>query len=126
MVADAPTFGDIARKVYTLLEGRVFVAHHVNFDASFIKAQLADEGYRWSPRKLCTVRMARKICPGLPSYSLGRLCDALSIPLSNRHRAGGDADATVILFQKLLEWDQDGWLMPYARHSAQRLPLTFL
>lgn len=124
MVAEAPVFGDIAEKVHLLLEGRVFVAHNVNFDYSFVRHQLEEEGYKWSARKLCTVRMARKIRPGLPSYSLGRLCDRLTIPISSRHRAGGDADATAILFGKLLEWDQDAVVQDMLRKASpdQRLP----
>lgn len=105
MIAGSPTFEEIAEQVYYLLAGRVFVAHNVNFDYSFIKHHLEASGYQYAAPKLCTVRLSRKIKPGLPSYSLGNLCDALDIPLSNRHRAGGDADATAILFSKLHEWD---------------------
>ncbi len=124
MVADAPVFGDLAAHIYEMLEGRVFVAHNVNFDYSFVKQQLEEAGFRWSARKLCTVRLARKIRPGMPSYSLGRLCDALVIPLSNRHRAGGDADATVVLFERLLGWDEEGVMEEMVRRSSpdQRLP----
>lgn len=124
MVADAPVFADLAERIFRMLDGRVFVAHNVNFDYSFVKQQLDEAGYRWSARKLCTVRMARKIRPGLPSYSLGRLCDVLAIPLSNRHRAGGDADATMILFGRMLEWDEEGVVEAMLRKSSpdQRLP----
>ena len=105
MVKDAPTFERIAEKVFTLLQGNVFVAHNVNFDYSFIKANLEFCGYSLNAKKLCTVRLSRQIFPGLPSYSLGNLCHSLGIELCNRHRAGGDAAATVLLFQKLLEND---------------------
>lgn len=124
MVADAPVFADLAERVFGMLDGRVFVAHNVNFDYSFVKQQLEEAGFRWSARKLCTVRLARKVRPGLPSYSLGRLCDVLGIPLSNRHRAGGDADATTILFGRMLEWDREGVAEAMLRKSSpdQRLP----
>lgn len=124
MVKDAPVFGDLAPAVYALLKDRVFVAHNVNFDYSFIKHQLEEEGYDWSAPKLCTVRMARKIRPGLPSYSLGRLCDSLDVPITDRHRAGGDATATAILFHKLLDWDTDKIIEGMIKKSApdQRLP----
>lgn len=124
MVAGAPVFADLAERIFRMLDGRVFVAHNVNFDYSFVKQQLEEAGFRWSARKLCTVRMARKIRPGLPSYSLGRLCDVLAIPLSNRHRAGGDADATTILFERMLEWDEEGVVEAMLRKSSpdQRLP----
>lgn len=105
MVQDAPRFEEIAERVYTCLQGNVFVAHNVNFDYSFIKSHLEFCGYSLNARKLCTVRLSRQIFPGFPSYSLGNLCNSLEIDLTNRHRAGGDADATVVLFKKLLQND---------------------
>ncbi len=124
MVRNSPIFGDIAEKVFAMLQGRVFVAHSVNFDYTFIKHQLATEGYKFSAPKLCTVRMSRKIKPGLRSYSLGTLCDALAIPIENRHRAGGDADATAILFSRLLEWDEHGIIPEMLKRNSkeQQLP----
>jgi len=124
MVKDAPVFDDIAENVWRLLDGRVFVAHNVNFDYSFVRHQLGEAGYQWNARKLCTVRAARKIRPGLRSYSLGNLCHSLDIPVENRHRAGGDADATAILFSRLLEWDAEGHIAKMIRKTAQdqRLP----
>ncbi len=105
MVEDAPRFEEIAEKVYTLLQGNVFVAHNVNFDYSFIKNHLQAYGYTLHAKKLCTVRLSRQIFPGFPSYSLGNLCHSLGIELENRHRAGGDAAATVTLFKLLLAND---------------------
>ena len=75
MVRDAPIFDDIAEKVLEMLTGRIFVAHNVNFDHSFVRHELGRAGLKWTAKnKLCTVRAARKIKPGLPSYSLGNLC----------------------------------------------------
>lgn len=108
MVQDAPRFEEIAEKVYTCLQGNVFVAHNVNFDYSFIKSHLEFYGYTLNAKKLCTIRLARQIFPGLPSYSLGNLCNSLEIDLTNRHRAGGDASATVSLLKKLLGNDAKG------------------
>src|SRR5664279_281950 len=105
MLQDAPVFSGVASRVYELLKDVIFVAHHVNFDYSFIKHQLACCGYELDTKKLCTVRLSRKVFPGLSGYSLGKLCRDLDIPITNRHRAGGDADATVILFEKILEND---------------------
>ncbi len=124
MVRDAPIFDDIAEKVAQLLTDRIFVAHNVNFDYSFVRHQLEASGLKWTAKKLCTVRAARKIKPGFVSYSLGNLCRSLDIPLQNRHRAGGDADATAILFSKLLEWDLTGEIEKMIKKTAQdqRLP----
>lgn len=124
MVVDRPTFNELAPRIFNLLEGRVFVAHNVNFDYSFLKYHLEQAGFTLGTQKLCTVRLSRKIRPGLPSYSLGRLCDALGIPINNRHRAGGDADATAMLFGKLMEWDADGNLAEMLKKKSkhQQLP----
>jgi len=124
MVAHAPVFGDIAEKVFSMLDGRIFVAHNVNFDYSFIRHQLEEERFKWNARKVCTVRLSRKIRPGLNSYSLGKLCYSLDIPLVNAHRAGGDADATAILFGNLLQWDTENVLSEMLKKTSadQRLP----
>ncbi|QNK63547.1 GIY-YIG nuclease family protein [Pedobacter sp. PAMC26386] len=108
MVRDAPRFEEVAAQIYELLNDKIFVAHNVNFDFSFVRHQLAQSGFVLQSKKLCTVRMSRKIIPGLSSYSLGKLCTALHIPLNDRHRAGGDAAATALLLTLLLEKDIQG------------------
>lgn len=123
-VRDAPIFDAISEKVLGMLSGRIFVAHNVNFDYSFVRHELERSGFKWTAKKLCTVRAARKIRPGLNSYSLGNICHSLDIPLENRHRAGGDTDATAILFSRLLEWDTAGEMEKMIKKTAQdqRLP----
>ncbi len=101
MVESAPTFEQIADKLFHLLDGKVFVAHNVNFDFKFIKYALERYGYSFQPKRLCTVRLSRKILPGLPSYSLGKLTRSLGIELTQAHRAMGDASATAELFHLL-------------------------
>jgi DNA polymerase-3 subunit epsilon len=105
MLADAPKFEEIAERIYILLKDRIFVAHNVNFDYSFIYHHLARCGYDWQAKKLCTVRYARKVLPGKSSYSLGNITRSLGIEIENRHRAGGDAMATVQLLQHLINND---------------------
>jgi DNA polymerase III subunit epsilon len=105
MVADAPRFEEVASKIQDLLSEKVFVAHNVNFDYSFIKSHLAASGFELNTKKLCTVRLSRKIFPGFSSYSLGNLCRSLEIEMIRQHRAGVDAEATVKVFQKLLQHD---------------------
>jgi len=124
MVSDAPLFEEIAEQLFQMLSGRVFVAHNVNFDYSFVRHQLEVAGYKWTAPKLCTVRAARKIKPGFPSYSLGNLCRSLDISLENRHRAGGDADATAVLLSLLLQNDANGEIPRMIKKTApdQRLP----
>ncbi|MBC6609152.1 GIY-YIG nuclease family protein [Hymenobacter sp. BT188] len=106
MVRDAPRFHEVARKVVEMTEGCVFVAHNVRFDYSFLKKEFADLGYNYSRKTLCTVRLSRSLIPGQPSYSLGKLCQNIGIPLEGRHRAAGDAAATAILFDRLLKISQ--------------------
>ena len=103
LVEDAPYFDEIAPIIHEWLTGAIFVAHSVNFDYSFLKHQLKACGLELDCRKLCTVRLSRKAFPGAPSYSLGNICRHLDIPIPNRHRAGGDVDATVLLFEKILQ-----------------------
>ena len=88
--------------IFEKLNGRVFVAHNVNFDYSFLKHHLALHGFDLVCQKLCTVRLTRKVFPALPSYSLGNLCRHFNIQIANRHRAGGDATATASLFSHIL------------------------
>jgi DNA polymerase-3 subunit epsilon len=102
MVEEAPPFEALAPTIYGLLQDAVFIAHNVNFDYSFLKHHLSQAGYELHNNKLCTVRLSKKVFPGFKSYSLGNLCGSLGIPVENRHRAGGDADATVLLFEHLL------------------------
>lgn len=103
MLEDAPKFYEIAKRLVEITEDAVFVAHNVSFDYSFIAAEFARLGYHWQREKICTVQQSRRIFLDLPSYSLGKLCKSLNIPLEDRHRAAGDARATVILFQKILK-----------------------
>ncbi len=105
LVRNAPTWEEIASKVLEITQDTVFVAHSVNFDYNVIKNEFQNIGINFSRKKLCTVRLSRKLIPGLNSYSLGKLCSSLNIPLTDRHRAKGDAQATVILFKKLLRTD---------------------
>ncbi len=110
MVSNSPTFSELADEIEAFTKDHIFIAHNVNFDYKFIQAEFARLGMEFRRKKLCTVRLSRKLLPGKISYSLGRLCDNLGISLKNRHRAAGDAEATVVLFQKLLEVDTDDFI----------------
>lgn len=105
MVAEAPKFYEIAKKVIRYTEDCVFVAHNVNFDYNVIRKEFDDLGFDFKRKKLCTIRLSRRLIPGLPSYSLGKLCASIGIRIQDRHRAMGDALATVELFEKLIDLD---------------------
>lgn len=102
MVRNAPLLEEIIPEIEAITKDTIFVAHSVNFDYNVIKNEFKQLGHDFSRKKLCTVRLSRKLLPGYNSYSLGKLTAALGIPLTDRHRARGDAHATVLLFHKLL------------------------
>jgi DNA polymerase-3 subunit epsilon len=103
MVADAPRFYEVARKIVELTEHKTFIAHNSSFDYSFIRSEFRSLGYKFQREHLCTVKLSRKLIPGLKSYSLGTLCNELGIEIKNRHRAAGDAMATAKLFDILMD-----------------------
>ncbi len=123
MVADSPLFEEVAAEIYALLADNIFVAHNVNFDYSFVKAHLAAAGFVLDTGKLCTVRLSRKIIPGFPSYSLGNLCHSLGIKMNNRHRAEGDAEATVKVFAHLLQHDKDQFIAKSLQRNSKEFIL---
>ncbi|OEJ98918.1 DNA polymerase III subunit epsilon [Flavivirga aquatica] len=102
MVTNAPTFSEIANDILSITEGTIFVAHNVSFDYNIIRNEFKAIDIDFRRKKLCTIRLSRKLLPGHKSYSLGKLCTALNINITARHRAKGDAEATVILFKILL------------------------
>jgi DNA polymerase-3 subunit epsilon len=124
MVAGAPAFAEVAEHIHGLLQDKIFVAHNVNFDYSFVKHHLGRYGFQLDARKLCTVRLARKITPGFRKYSLGMLCHQLGIPHEDQHRAYGDAHATSLLFAHLVANDTEGHIgaMLKGRNKEQYLP----
>lgn len=103
MVKNAPKFHEVAKIIVELTAGRTFVAHNVQFDYRFLKEEFLRLGYNFNRKTLCTVQLARKFLPGYGSYSLGKLCSDLGIEINGRHRAAGDALATVKLFEILLQ-----------------------
>lgn len=107
MVAHAPRFFEIAKDIVEVTTGKVFVAHNVSFDYNFIREEFSRLGYNYIRQKICTAQLSRKLLPGHASYSLGNLCKDLDIEIKGRHRAAGDALATVKLFEILMEKDRE-------------------
>lgn len=105
MVATAPKFHEIADIIKEKTQDTIFVAHNVNFDFGFLSKEFKLLGQNFLRKKLCTVRLSRKLIPGLPSYSLGRLCRSVGISLKGAHRAEADTRATATLFLKVLQID---------------------
>ena len=102
MVQKAPSFADIAHEVWSILEGKIFVAHNVRFDLGMLRREFARLEMSFHPVRLDTVTMAKEAFPEVKSFSLGNICRHLGIDIINRHRAMGDAEATVVLFEKIM------------------------
>ncbi|RAV28392.1 exonuclease domain-containing protein [Sinomicrobium soli] len=107
MVMNSPAFADLADTIEQYTKDRIFIAHNAGFDYHIIRKEFQRAGMEFRRKKLCTVKLSRHIFPGLRSYSLGKLCSHLGIAIRDRHRAKGDTDATVILFEKLLQHDHE-------------------
>lgn len=105
MVLEAPRFYEVAKQVVEITEGCIFVAHNARFDYSFVKKEFSDLGYNYQRKTLCTVRLGRKVVPGLKSYGLKNITKHFAIPLESHHRAGQDARATALLLGILLKYD---------------------
>ncbi len=119
MVEDAPPFHHIASKVADLLKDKVFVAHNVNFDYSFIKKELEEAGFQAPTKKMCTVRYSRKMVPGHKSYSLGNICLHFGIKNMDAHRAMSDTKATVQLLHELFRLDHKEFWKTYLTNDKE-------
>lgn len=107
MVADAPKFYEVAKRIVELTQGAIFVAHNVNFDYSFVREEFARLGYAFNRKKLCTVRLSRQTFPGQGPYSLGALTRRFGIKLEQAHRAMDDAEACRQLLHLILSQQEE-------------------
>jgi len=105
MVKTAPKFHEIAKRIVEITSDSILVAHNAQFDYRILQLEFKRLGYDFSMKSLCTVILSQELLPDQESYKLGRLSRSLGIPLKDRHRASGDALATVELFKILLEKD---------------------
>jgi DNA polymerase-3 subunit epsilon len=107
MLRTAPKFHEVAKRIVEITDGTVIVAHNAQFDYRILRTEFRRLGYNFERKTLCTVDLAKKLIPEQESYSLGKLVRSLGIPVSDRHRANGDALATLKLFKLLLSKDAD-------------------
>jgi len=105
MLRSAPKFYEVAKRIVEITEDCILVAHNAQFDYRILTTEFKRLGFNFERENLCTVELSKKLIPDLPSYSLGKLVRSLGIPVSDRHRAAGDATATVKLFKMLLDKD---------------------
>ena len=105
MLQSAPKFFEVAKRIIEMTNDCVLVAHNADFDYRILRTEFRRLGYDFNIKTLCTVELSKKLLPEQPSHSLGKLVRALGIPMADRHRASGDAMATVKLFKMLLDKD---------------------
>ncbi|MBW1617195.1 exonuclease domain-containing protein [Empedobacter falsenii] len=105
MVLTAPKFHEVAKRIVEITDDCILVGHNVMFDYRMLKQEFNRLGYNFQKEWIDTFEYSEKLIPGLPSYSLGKLCQSLGIVVTDRHRASGDARATVALFKMLIDKD---------------------
>ena len=123
MLEDAPTFEEVADIILEKTEEMIFVAHNVNFDYSFLKQEFAISGRKFERKKLCTVRLSKKILPGFSSYGLGSLTSRLGITIHDRHRALGDAQATAEVLKLLIINDTNDFINYSLKRTSREATL---
>lgn len=123
MVKNAPKFIEVADTILELLDGKILVAHNARFDYNFIKSEFRRINIPFVNKNICTVQLSRKIFPQSKSHSLGNICKDLGIAIDNRHRAFGDASATALLLEKLIEHDTKGIISEYLEDDIKKIAL---
>tara|TARA_B110000238_G_scaffold61265_1_gene67077 strand:- start:3263 stop:4342 length:1080 start_codon:yes stop_codon:yes gene_type:complete len=122
MLQNAPKFYEIAKRVIEITKNCTLVAHNTTFDYRILSTEFDRLGYDFNRNTLCTVELSKQLILDQPSYSLGKLTKALGIPMTDRHRASGDALATVQLFKLLLEKDSTKTIIKeYVKYYDQRI-----
>lgn len=101
MLYDKPLFSDFAKEIDDFTKNSIFIAHNVNFDYRVLKEEFKRIGLNFKRKSLCTIELSKSVFPDEKSYSLGKLVSSLGIEIKNRHRADGDAMATLKLFKKI-------------------------
>jgi DNA polymerase-3 subunit epsilon len=103
MVRGKPAFAEVADDVRAALGSGPLVAHNASFDEAFLRHAYARLGQKLPNTKLCTLRLARRLLPRLPTYRLDALTSYFGIKNKGRHRALGDAEATALVLARLLD-----------------------
>ena len=119
MLRNAPKFYEVAKRIIEITTDCVLVAHNAKFDYRILKLEYRRLGYTYERQTICTVELSKKLILDQPSYSLGKLTKSLGIPITDRHRASGDALATVKLFQLLLNKDSEKEII---KKSVRKIP----
>ena len=104
MVKRAPVFAELAPQWLDFVSDSVLIAHNSNFDTNFLNHEISRvyPGHRMVNPHLCTVKLSRRVLPGLLNHRLDTIAEHFSITIPSRHRAGCDALATAEIFIHLL------------------------
>lgn len=123
MLRNAPKFYEVAKRIIEITEDCILVAHNAQFDSRILSTEFRRLGYDYKRKSLCTVELSKRLIPDQPSYSLGKLVRSLGIPVTDRHRASGDALATVKLFKMLLDKDSTKTIIQQSVRQNQKRQL---
>lgn len=104
-VAAAPRFFELAKRILEVTADCVLVAHDTGVDMRILRNEFRWLGYELTLDSVCTIELSKYFFPDEPAYGLSKLCKSMGIPLINRHRAAGDATATLHLFKRILDKD---------------------
>jgi len=124
MLRNAPKFYEVAKRIIEITKDCTLVAHNANFDYRILRTEFKRLGYDFETPTLCTVELSKKLIPDLESYSLGKLCRSIGIPVTDRHRANGDAIATVKLLEILLQKDTEKIIVKSTVKSGNKRDLS--
>lgn len=124
MLRNAPKFHEVAKRIVEITQDSVIVAHNAQFDYRILRTEFRRLGYDFQRKTLCTVDLSKKLLPDAESHSLGKLVRSLGIPLSDRHRANGDAIATLKLFELLLNKDIEKTIVKEVTREAEHGELS--
>jgi DNA polymerase-3 subunit epsilon len=124
MLHSAPKFHEVAKRIVEITQNAILVAHNAQFDYRILRTEFRRLGYDFKRKSLCTVDLSQKLIPEAESYSLGKLVRSLGIPVSDRHRANGDALATLKLFKVLLAKDTGKSILQTIVRSASQGELS--
>ncbi len=124
MLRNAPKFYEVAKRIVEITDGCVMVAHNASFDYRILRTEFSRLGYDFEIPTLCTIELSKILIPDLETYSLGKLCRKIGIPVSDRHRANGDAHATIKLFEILLQKDKDKIIVKSTIRSGNKRDLS--
>ena len=124
MLKNAPKFYEVAKRIVEITEDCILVAHNSSFDYRILKTEFQRLGFPFKRKTLCTVELSKELIPDMESYSLGKLARALGIAVSDRHRAAGDAQATIKLFKMLLNKDTEKQIIKNAIKIEQKSKLS--